>query len=187
MGYKECTKCSLTKPLDDFFADKRIKSGKQAKCKECDNQARRAYRLKNLEKERAKDVIRNKNPVRAEAKRAFNTSDRGIAKRKAWFKSEQGKSKVKDWRQSERGKESYKHAVRKWRKENPIKYKATKEVCAAVRSGKLVRPNVCSKCMESNGIIQAHHPDYSKIFDVIWLCYECHKDWHKENGPGVNG
>jgi len=49
---------------------------------------------------------------------------------------------------------------------------------AAVRSGKLIKPDVCQGCGE-NKRITAHHHDYSKPLDVIWLCYQCHADVHR--------
>lgn len=43
----------------------------------------------------------------------------------------------------------------------------------AVRQHKITRPQVCEKCHERKRIT-AHHSDYSKPLDVVWLCYECH-------------
>jgi hypothetical protein len=60
-----------------------------------------------------------------------------------------------------------------WRKENPEKYKAHNKVCSALKSGKIIKPSFCEKC-GSTGKLHAHHEDYSKPLDVIWLCVPCH-------------
>lgn len=46
-----------------------------------------------------------------------------------------------------------------------------------VRKGWLVRPDACSRC-DSEGLIEGHHPDYSKPLEVVWLCKRCHKAEH---------
>ena len=50
-------------------------------------------------------------------------------------------------------------------------------VAQAIRKGTLVR-QPCSRC----GAIKthAHHEDYSKPLEVIWLCSRCHTQRHKE-------
>lgn len=45
----------------------------------------------------------------------------------------------------------------------------------AVRSGVLVRPSMCA-CGTPR--VEAHHPDYSKPLDVVWLCKGCHAAEH---------
>lgn len=57
------------------------------------------------------------------------------------------------------------------------------KVFYAVKTGKLVRPNFCSVCgakgkRKKNGniTIEAHHKDYAKPLDVVWLCDSCHRD-----------
>lgn len=61
----------------------------------------------------------------------------------------------------------------------------------AVRSGALQRPLMCDKCDKGNGPkqgIHAHHKDYNKPFDIVWLCANCHGKEHQrlnwENGLG---
>ena len=48
----------------------------------------------------------------------------------------------------------------------------------AVKLGKLTRPKNCSLCKRNNLKINAHHEDYGKPFDVIWLCNRCHLRIH---------
>ncbi len=68
------------------------------------------------------------------------------------------------------------------KKENhqPGKARTGNIVCAALKSGKLIKPDACSKCGKSWCQIQAHHEDYNKPLEVIWLCKSCHR--RKHNG-----
>lgn len=61
-------------------------------------------------------------------------------------------------------------------KKNPSKKNAYMAVDAAIRSGVLARPSFCSGCgcPDTEHRIEAHHYDYSKPLDVIWLCTPCH-------------
>lgn len=49
----------------------------------------------------------------------------------------------------------------------------------AVKSGALTRPKKCSLCNRDELKIHAHHENYYKPLDVIWLCTECHADKHR--------
>lgn len=64
----------------------------------------------------------------------------------------------------------------KWRAKYPEKHRAHSAVQYALKTGKLKRPDCCSKC----GVKckpQAHHPDYSKPLEVVWLCRKpCHRE-----------
>jgi len=57
----------------------------------------------------------------------------------------------------------------------------------ALEKGQLKRKRKCEICDEDGNFadgragVHAHHPDYNKPLEVIWLCYKCHYDWHKEN------
>lgn len=51
---------------------------------------------------------------------------------------------------------------------------AHKMVSMAVKHGDLVCPKHCEQCGKQDGLIDAHHTDYSKPLDVIWLCRACH-------------
>lgn len=58
----------------------------------------------------------------------------------------------------------------------------------AIERGEVTRPTVCESCGDSGqsyrdgrAQIQAHHPDYNKPLDVMWLCKSCHHEWHRHN------
>lgn len=57
------------------------------------------------------------------------------------------------------------------------KVRAREAVKTAIVRGKITKPDACSKC-GSRGKIQAHHDDYLKKLDVIWLCTVCHAERH---------
>lgn len=61
-------------------------------------------------------------------------------------------------------------------KKKPSKKNAHMAVDAALRAGRLVKPHVCSgcSCPDTEHRIEAHHHDYTKPLDVIWLCPPCH-------------
>jgi hypothetical protein len=56
--------------------------------------------------------------------------------------------------------------------------RARKKVQEAIKKGKLARPCACSKCGGTTLPIEAHHTDYTKRLDVIWLCTACHVQTH---------
>jgi hypothetical protein len=66
--------------------------------------------------------------------------------------------------------------AKKYRKANPQKQRARDAAMAAIKSGALIRLP-CADCGCSSEI-QAHHADYSKPLDVIWLCRTCHNRRH---------
>jgi hypothetical protein len=43
--------------------------------------------------------------------------------------------------------------------------------------GDIVKPNKCEKCKRTCKP-QGHHEDYSKPFEVEWLCAKCHGKRH---------
>ena len=64
---------------------------------------------------------------------------------------------------------------RKWREKNPEAYEAHKKF-NSIR--KKIKRLPCYKCGEIYKV-HGHHPDYSKPFEVIWVCSIHHKEIHK--------
>jgi len=62
---------------------------------------------------------------------------------------------------------------------DPKKRRAMWMVNNRKRSGTIVPPDACERC-GSAGPLQAHHPDYSKPLDVVWLCTTCHGREHRK-------
>ncbi len=70
------------------------------------------------------------------------------------------------------------------RKRCPNQYRAHTMVNNALRDNKLVK-KLCSEC-GSNNRIHAHHDNYLEPLNIRWLCACCHKQWHRDNGEGLN-
>lgn len=89
----------------------------------------------------------------------------------------------------ERGKNSdrlkAKTAINKaWRDSDKRRMAAHNAVSRAVKSGTLLRMP-CTRCGNPNSV--AHHEDYDKQLEVIWLCQPCHKQRHKEIVEALKG
>lgn len=69
----------------------------------------------------------------------------------------------------------YKAYKKRWRAENQHKQQAHTAVARALRDGALVR-KPCQHCSDPRS--KAHHPDYDKPLDVVWLCDDCHRTEH---------
>ncbi len=135
---KNCFKCNTVKPLSEFYAHPRMADGHVNKCKECNKNDSTANRNKNIEKVRAYDRARSKEPERIKAAA---------------------------------------EVTRAWRAEDSLRVLAHSSVARAIRRGDLVR-QPCCRCGEEKAV--AHHEDYEKPLDVVWLCQPCHKQRHKE-------
>ena len=67
--------------------------------------------------------------------------------------------------------------TRAWRAEDKKRSIAHNAVSRAIRNGSLFRLP-CIRCGEKKSV--AHHEDYDKPLEVMWLCQSCHKQRHKE-------
>lgn len=85
-----------------------------------------------------------------------------------------------------RGNRQNAEDLRKYRTENPKKYKAHRAIRSAIKNGTITKSDECELCSSSLGI-EGHHDDYDKPLEVRWLCSKCHSLWHVEHGEALNG
>ena len=64
-------------------------------------------------------------------------------------------------------------------KDGGIRMRAWNALRRAVYAGKIARQTFCSRCPATE-FVAAHHDDYGKPLDVMWLCPVCHAARHKE-------
>lgn len=72
------------------------------------------------------------------------------------------------------GRDARSRAVRVWQERHPLRRAAHIALGNAVRDGR-VKPLPCFVCGKES---EAHHPDYSRPLDVVWLCPAHHKQAH---------
>lgn len=75
----------------------------------------------------------------------------------------------------QRVKEKHKGLTTKWQLDNPEKKSAHGKVRRAIVKGLLVK-GVCKECGDIK--VHAHHEDYTKPLEVIWLCPKHHRLLH---------
>lgn len=71
---------------------------------------------------------------------------------------------------------------RRYRERHPEKAKAREALNNAIKRGEIAR-QPCHKCGTPDA--HGHHHDYSKPFDVEWLCHRCHSDEHRTSPEGI--
>jgi ribosomal protein S27AE len=85
------------------------------------------------------------------------------------------------WRNHSKQKQQY---TASWRKRNPLKKRAHTLVRKAVARGVLRRPSHCEEC-GAKKFVYAHHDDYFRPLEVRWMCPECHRQHHKNEGTST--
>ncbi len=66
---------------------------------------------------------------------------------------------------------------------SPEQSRAYNKVYHAVKTGKLIKSDVCNKCGRSDKQIEGHHEDYNKPLEILWICQGCHKQLRSDNSP----
>lgn len=166
---KKCNTCLIEKPLDEFYKDTRSPNGNRIpRCKKCMSEN---YKARYPEQ---KSIIAARNTVYIEANR-----DR-VAERQKRYREVHASdisARMAGYHQTPKGKEVRRSAVKRSRKLHKDKANARNKTQTAIRSGRLV-PMPCEHC--GAPYKHAHHEDYSRPLDVIWLCASCHVKRHNQ-------
>lgn len=172
--YKKCTGCKIEKSFDEFGKDKKAFDGLNQKCKKCCNErakvsVRSPEAIANSKRTSLEWQKRNRKMLNERCKIYYLNN---LNERREYLKVKQ-----KEYLQTEKGKEAHKELSRKFRDKNPEKISAQQKCRRAIKTGKIIRPDNCSLCHIACKP-HAHHEDYSRPLDVIWLCSKCHNTHH---------
>lgn len=123
----------------------------RSKCKECVKTTAKKNRKENLEQIRAYDRMRGSMPHRVQARVKYQATEAFAL--------------------------SHAKATAKWKQAHPQRRSAQIALGNAVKRGTVTPWPVCAlpDCSDKP---QAHHPDYDRPLDVVWLCQTHHKEAH---------
>lgn len=85
------------------------------------------------------------------------------------------------YQKTERGKASHAASVEKWQRLNADRRAAHVIFNNALRDGRVTPWPVCALPECEGTDVEAHHADYSRPLDVVWLCKAHHEQLHAEH------
>lgn len=132
-------------------------------------------------KQREKEYIEKREGILKYQQNYRSTHKEKISLRDKKYKEEKGEvllEKKRAYYKTARGRFLIYQATKRFRGKYPHIYKVYCAVRRAIKSGKIVR-GPCQECGASEA--QAHHEDYSKPFEIKWLCQKCHSKLHAES------
>ena len=155
---KTCKRCGRKLDVSEFYKHSQMKDGYLNICMDCVKNRMKEYRTRNIDTIREKDRIRGRRTEAVKKRREYANN----------IKTEN----------PEKYSQIMADYTRKYRRKFPEKNMAHLRVSRALQSGVLKRPNICSRCGKKCKP-DAHHEDYTKPLDVIWLCGDCHAEKHR--------
>lgn len=151
-GTLRCCRCKSVKPIADFAT---VRKRAITKCRRCDAERVRKARTANVERARA------------------------LARRKYWADVDRSRREARERAKTERSRKINCAAVRRYRKKHPARVRAQQLLRLAIKRGDIVRPSACqiAGCNRSDRL-HAHHADYDRPLQVIFVCAEHHEHIH---------
>lgn len=173
--YKTCTGCKINKQFEEYGKDKKGKFGLNQKCKIC-------CRIRNKNKKRSKKSIEKNKEYKSEwqkkNRKILNERLRKRYKDNIEKSRSQARNRAVKYRRSDEYKDKKNAYDKIYRRVSPEKANARDKVRRAIKKGKLFRSSFCQLCRK-NSFTHAHHEDYNKPLDVIWMCPTCHISHHR--------
>lgn len=178
---KFCKKCKSDKEDQEFYKN-------HDDCKKCWNLYCSKRRIEQIQKDpnyllkRREYLIkwRQENPdkIKNYTKTSLEKNKEKIyARRKTPENRIKINELVKDWRK--RNKDRHRENEKIRRKKENKKQLARSLIKKHLMRGKIIKPTMCDIC-KKEGKIEAHHTDYEKPLEIMWLCTVCHRHQHNK-------
>lgn len=174
---RNCKKCKLDKDDSQFGNLKCSKDGINPRCRQCC----------------CESVKRSTKSPEAIAKKKIYISEwqkqnreKRLEQSRSWYERNLDKARemsleaTRKYLSTEHGRKKRNERSANWEKQNPDKRRVHDRTMYAVETGKIIRPKSCSECKKIC-TPHAHHEDYSKPLEVIWLCSTCHFYLHHKS------
>ena len=200
----KCKSCEIEKEENDFYKGSRVckkcriqlikewkknnpekvKASVKKRRKECHGEIlerERKYREDNREKvNQAATRYREANREKCR-ERSLKSSRKKPEKRKEYRENNREKHREYSRKYTEANREKINEKKRKKNSEDrvhaTIEGRARKQVWNATKKGILTRPKRCQMCSVECKL-EAHHADYNRPLEVIWVCRLCHGGIH---------
>jgi hypothetical protein len=194
---KKCFECKNEKDNENFTKDNSKKDGLNSCCKQCCNDKKKYFnewKKYNPSKKYKyfKKLIEINPDFYKELKekyeqKIFNKKIKIIEKRKLKYKKHKIYRKSYNKLYNKNRTKQNSQNTKKHRYLHPEREYARRVITQLINSKKLIPPLKCTLCnirRNKKRKIVAHHPDYSKPLEIIWICQKCHINIHnkkKEN------
>lgn len=103
-------------------------------------------------------------------------------KRDVFIRSRACPEKLKEYEikrsKTEKRKKLCARVTKEYRLKHPERMAIYLKVRRAIKKGIIKKPNNCSLCGKE-ARLEAHHYDYNKPLDVVFLCCSCHRRLHQ--------
>lgn len=144
---------------DNYSKEKRREYNHTYYMKHRDKEIERAKKYQKENRERMTAISKERRH------RSIEEQEKNRERARAWYRN--NKKRFIDYRDG-------------YKKDNPDKVFATKEINKAIDRGDITR-QPCEICGDHK--TDAHHDDYNYPMQVRWLCRRHHREWHLHNEP----
>lgn len=177
---KRCPKCDKVKPVSQFYKAVAKVDGYRTICKVCDKNSAVQYRNKIADRE-FEDIQPTGKKRCCMCKRNLPVGEFNYARSNYDGLASHCRECGREYKLQhyEQYYGEYYERSRQYRREKPERHRAYSIVEEAIKNGELIRPDVCSKCGKNDDIV-AHHDNYSRPLDVVWLCISCDRQLHAD-------